>query len=61
MYMNNPIQRSDSGQEVTPNPSDIPAGVDPPTGFRASALPDGKETAEILAALPQKTTALEAE
>ncbi len=49
MYTNHPLQQSDSQQEATPDRTSAPT------------LPDGTETAGLLAALREKTAALEAE
>lgn len=59
MYTNNPIQRPDSEPEITSDSLGVPASLEPLRGSLAPALP-GKTT-DILAALQQKTMALEAE
>lgn len=61
MYTNNPIQKVPPEREGTPASSSVPANVDLSPGFPKSALTDGGERDDILAALRQKTSALEDE
>jgi PAS domain S-box-containing protein len=61
MYTKNPIQTGPPAPDGQPDSFSGSGGADPPLGSSVAALADGRERIDILAALQQKTLALEAE